>query len=221
MNAFDVRSSSSLPTTPEHEAASEQRNEYDQRRLNRNSITYIKSSSSDGSSFMNKSRHDRNSYTGGENGDAINFKLMTQKMNDANERDEDENTLPDDSSDDMSDNSENNVDSDDDDDADVIELSLEEQRSIEEMDKFSEETEAMRQSVYNFFSVPFELEKFIVFGFFICLDAYLFYFTFLPLRLLFGLFQLVVRRRPIRSAHLMDMIRALSVIVTVVARGGS
>jgi len=74
----------------------------------------------------------------------------------------------------------------------------------------------MRQSVYNFFSVPFELEKFIVFGFFICLDAYLFYFTFLPLRLLFGLFQLVVRRRPIRSAHLMDMIRALSVIVTVV-----
>jgi hypothetical protein len=78
------------------------------------------------------------------------------------------------------------------------------------------ETEEMRKSVYNFISVPFELEKFLLYGFLICMDAYLFYFTFLPLRLLFGFYQIILRREPLRNAYILDIIRAFSVILAVI-----
>ncbi|ESO08888.1 hypothetical protein HELRODRAFT_186784 [Helobdella robusta] len=41
-----------------------------------------------------------------------------------------------------------------------------------------------RKRVYSFIKIPKELEKFMIYGFFQCLDAFLFIFTFLPLRIL-------------------------------------
>ena len=42
---------------------------------------------------------------------------------------------------------------------------------------------ARRQKMYTFMKIPRELEKFMSYGFFHCLDSFLFVFTFLPIRL--------------------------------------
>ncbi|XP_033756022.1 transmembrane anterior posterior transformation protein 1 homolog [Pecten maximus] len=54
-------------------------------------------------------------------------------------------------------------------------------------DKFTER----RQRVYTFMKTPRELEKFIVFGFFQLVDAFLFIFTFLPLRIVLALLKII------------------------------
>ena len=41
---------------------------------------------------------------------------------------------------------------------------------------------ARRQKMYTFMKIPRELEKFMSYGFFHCLDSFLFVFTFLPIR---------------------------------------
>eukprot|EP01135_Chromosphaera_perkinsii_P005232 Nk52_evm1s327 gene=Nk52_evmTU1s327 len=51
---------------------------------------------------------------------------------------------------------------------------------------------AKRSGLYDFSKIPRELEKLLFFGFFICLDTFLFVFTLLPARVLFALFKLVV-----------------------------
>ena len=52
-----------------------------------------------------------------------------------------------------------------------------------------------RQKIYTFLKIPRELEKFMSYGFFHCLDSFLFAFTFLPIR--FGLAALALLARPI------------------------
>lgn len=47
-----------------------------------------------------------------------------------------------------------------------------------------------REKVYTFMKTPRELEKLMWFGFLLCLDCFLFVFTYLPVRLVSALFQL-------------------------------
>ena len=48
------------------------------------------------------------------------------------------------------------------------------------------------ESIKNFLNVPLKLFRLIFFGYFICLDSFLYIFTFLPIRILFSLFLLLV-----------------------------
>jgi len=50
-----------------------------------------------------------------------------------------------------------------------------------------------REKMYAFMRIPRELEKFMSYGFFHCLDSFLFVFTFLPLRVSWGLFSVLIR----------------------------
>ena len=50
-----------------------------------------------------------------------------------------------------------------------------------------------REKMYTFMKIPRELEKFMSYGFFHCLDSFLFVFTFLPLRVLLPCLSLIVR----------------------------
>merc|ERR1719242_2633310 len=50
-----------------------------------------------------------------------------------------------------------------------------------------------RQKIYTFMKIPRELEKFMSYGFFHCLDSFLFLFTFLPLRVLLACVSVIVR----------------------------
>ena len=52
---------------------------------------------------------------------------------------------------------------------------------------------ARREKVYTFMKIPREVEKFMSYGFFQCTDAFLFLFTFLPLRYILALWALVTR----------------------------
>jgi len=52
---------------------------------------------------------------------------------------------------------------------------------------------AKREKMYTFMQIPRELEKFMSYGFFHCLDSFLFVFTFLPLRVLLACLSLIVR----------------------------
>ena len=48
--------------------------------------------------------------------------------------------------------------------------------------KDSERYVRRRQKMYTFMKIPRELEKFMSYGFFHCVDSFLFVFTFLPVR---------------------------------------
>ncbi|EFA80142.1 DUF747 family protein [Heterostelium album PN500] len=48
-----------------------------------------------------------------------------------------------------------------------------------------------REQVYNFVHVPWELEKLLSFGFLICLENFLYLFTFLPIRIVFTFLKLL------------------------------
>lgn len=52
---------------------------------------------------------------------------------------------------------------------------------------------ARRQKVYLFMKIPREVEKFMSYGFFQCTDAFLFLFTFLPLRFVLAIWGMVTR----------------------------
>jgi len=52
---------------------------------------------------------------------------------------------------------------------------------------------ARREKVYNFWKIPWEVEKFMMFGFLQCADSFLFVYTFLPLRILGALWGLISR----------------------------
>ncbi|KAF2077870.1 hypothetical protein CYY_000832 [Polysphondylium violaceum] len=52
----------------------------------------------------------------------------------------------------------------------------------------TEDTKKKREQVYNFVHVPIELEKLIIFGFFVCFDSFLYLFTFLPIRIVIAIY---------------------------------
>jgi len=50
-----------------------------------------------------------------------------------------------------------------------------------------------REKIYTFMRIPRELEKFMSYGFFHCLDSFLFVYTFLPLRVTLALISIIFR----------------------------
>lgn len=52
---------------------------------------------------------------------------------------------------------------------------------------------ARREKVYTFMKIPREVEKFMSYGFFQCTDAFLFLFTFLPLRFVLAVWAMISR----------------------------
>ncbi len=51
-----------------------------------------------------------------------------------------------------------------------------------QLEEDEERYRAKRQKMYSFLTIPRELEKFMSYGFFHCLDSFLFVLTFLPIR---------------------------------------
>lgn len=73
-----------------------------------------------------------------------------------------------------------------------------------------------RKRVYTFVKTPKELEKFLLFGFLLCFDVFLFIFTFLPLRLLLAAF--TVLRRLCSSTHrnLLDPVQKIDILKAII-----
>ncbi|XP_065183935.1 transmembrane anterior posterior transformation protein 1-like isoform X2 [Sycon ciliatum] len=82
------------------------------------------------------------------------------------------------------------------------------QPSQDESDSFAER----RERVYTFMKTPRELEKLILFGFALCLDAFLFVFTFLPIRALLALGSILFwpfyrHKRLLQPGQIHDLLR--------------
>ncbi|XP_075222908.1 protein TAPT1 homolog isoform X2 [Lycorma delicatula] len=56
-----------------------------------------------------------------------------------------------------------------------------------------EQYSARREKVYSFMKIPREVEKFMAYGFFQCADSFLFVYTFLPMRFLLALWNLITQ----------------------------
>ena len=59
--------------------------------------------------------------------------------------------------------------------------------------KDSERYVRRRQKMYTFMKIPRELEKFMSYGFFHCVDSFLFVFTFLPVRFALAIASMIWR----------------------------
>ncbi|CAD5230716.1 unnamed protein product [Bursaphelenchus xylophilus] len=70
-----------------------------------------------------------------------------------------------------------------------------------------------RRKVYAFFRIPYELEKFLFFGFLHCLDAFANVFTFLPIRLLLAVIGRIFGTRVWTAAETCDLLK-ISIIIT-------
>lgn len=77
-----------------------------------------------------------------------------------------------------------------------------------------------RERVYTFIRVPRELEKMMTYGFFLCMDAFLFIFTFLPLRVVIaGLRFLTIpcsirsRHSRLKAAEICDLLKVVILVV--------
>ncbi|CAD5113030.1 DgyrCDS2230 [Dimorphilus gyrociliatus] len=81
------------------------------------------------------------------------------------------------------------------------------------------------KKVYTFIKIPLELEKFICFGFLQCVDAFLYTFTFLPLRFILAFFEIFRkcfvrsgnRTRWMESAEIRDLLKGLVLILACIA----
>uniref|UniRef100_A0A8C7H813 Transmembrane anterior posterior transformation 1 n=1 Tax=Oncorhynchus kisutch TaxID=8019 RepID=A0A8C7H813_ONCKI len=77
-----------------------------------------------------------------------------------------------------------------------------------------------RERVYTCMRIPRELEKLMIFGFFLCLDAFLYVFTLLPLRVLLALLHLVTLpccslggSRLLQPAQVCDILKGLIMVL--------
>ncbi|KAK2904450.1 transmembrane anterior posterior transformation protein 1 homolog isoform X2 [Channa argus] len=77
-----------------------------------------------------------------------------------------------------------------------------------------------RERVYTCMRIPKELEKLMIFGFFLCVDAFLYVFTLLPLRVLLALLRLLTLpccgfsgSRLLQPAQVCDMLRGLILVL--------
>lgn len=76
--------------------------------------------------------------------------------------------------------------------------------------------EEIRRSIYNFIEVPFMLEQYLFFGFFICFDSLLFHFTFFPLRIIFALIGLLTRGiTKLSNSSVCDLLKLFALAVNV------
>ncbi|KAM9377069.1 transmembrane anterior posterior transformation protein 1 homolog isoform 1-T1 [Pholidichthys leucotaenia] len=77
-----------------------------------------------------------------------------------------------------------------------------------------------RERVYTCMRIPKELEKLMIFGFFLCMDAFLYVFTLLPLRVLLALLRLLTLpccgfsgSRLLQPAQVCDMLKGLILVL--------
>ncbi|KAF7666748.1 hypothetical protein LDENG_00093240 [Lucifuga dentata] len=77
-----------------------------------------------------------------------------------------------------------------------------------------------REKVYTCLRIPKELEKLMIFGFFLCLDAFLYVFTLLPLRVLLALLRLLTRpccglsgSRLLQPAQVCDVLKGFIMVL--------
>ncbi|XP_063231691.1 protein TAPT1 homolog [Bacillus rossius redtenbacheri] len=73
-----------------------------------------------------------------------------------------------------------------------------------------EQYSARREKMYTFMKIPAEVEKFMVYGFFQCADAFLFVYTFLPMRFILAFWALICR--PIMDCFGLQKSRQKSVL---------
>uniref|UniRef100_H3D684 Transmembrane anterior posterior transformation 1 n=1 Tax=Tetraodon nigroviridis TaxID=99883 RepID=H3D684_TETNG len=78
-----------------------------------------------------------------------------------------------------------------------------------------------REKVYTCMRIPKELEKLMIFGFFLCMDAFLYVFTLLPLRVLLAVLRLLTLpccgfrgTRLLQPAHVCDILKALILVLS-------
>ncbi|XP_029446461.1 transmembrane anterior posterior transformation protein 1 homolog [Rhinatrema bivittatum] len=77
-----------------------------------------------------------------------------------------------------------------------------------------------RERVYTCMRIPRELEKLMVFGYFLCLDAFLYVFTLLPLRVLLALIRFITLpccglsdRRMLQPAQVCDILKGVILVI--------
>nr|XP_033804708.1 transmembrane anterior posterior transformation protein 1 homolog [Geotrypetes seraphini] len=77
-----------------------------------------------------------------------------------------------------------------------------------------------RERVYTCMRIPRELEKLMVFGYFLCLDAFLYVFTLLPLRVLLALIRFITLpccglsdRRVLQPAQVCDILKGVILVI--------
>ncbi|KAE8285616.1 Transmembrane anterior posterior transformation protein 1-like protein [Larimichthys crocea] len=77
-----------------------------------------------------------------------------------------------------------------------------------------------RERVYTCMRIPKELEKLMIFGFFLCVDAFLYVFTLLPLRVLLAMLRLLTLpccgfsgSRLLQPAQVCDMLKGLILVL--------
>ncbi|XP_006457349.1 hypothetical protein AGABI2DRAFT_212709 [Agaricus bisporus var. bisporus H97] len=86
---------------------------------------------------------------------------------------------------------------------------------------FDSHQELKWERVSNFLNIPVAVEKIIGFGFFLCLDSFLYTFTVLPIRFSLAFIRLVVNlfRRsasPLPPSQKADLLRALLLVISVI-----
>uniref|UniRef100_A0A0N5ASC9 Protein TAPT1 homolog n=1 Tax=Syphacia muris TaxID=451379 RepID=A0A0N5ASC9_9BILA len=70
-----------------------------------------------------------------------------------------------------------------------------------------------RRKVYAFIHIPMELEKFLLYGFMQCIDAFCYLSTFLPLRLFMSFFGWVLRLHNWTSSDTCDFLKGVIILV--------
>lgn len=88
---------------------------------------------------------------------------------------------------------------------------------------FDSTQEMKWERVTNFIAIPFWMEKIMFFGFFVCLDSFLYTFTILPIRFLVAIYCVVSNfivwiaggpRRYLSSSHKCDILKSLLIIMS-------
>lgn len=73
-----------------------------------------------------------------------------------------------------------------------------------------------RERVYTCLRIPRELEKLMFFGFFLCLDAFLYLFTLLPLRVLLALMRFITLPCGLRDGRLLQPAQVCDILKSVI-----
>ncbi|CAJ0586181.1 unnamed protein product, partial [Mesorhabditis spiculigera] len=71
-----------------------------------------------------------------------------------------------------------------------------------------------RRKVYAFFQIPYEFEKFVLFGTLQCVDAFLYLVTFLPIRFLISLLNALFQRRWFATAEICDILKVVIIVTS-------
>jgi hypothetical protein len=97
--------------------------------------------------------------------------------------------------------------------------------------EFDNLQELKRERVTNFLGIPWSIEKLMVFGFFICLDSFLYTLTILPLRVIFTFYSLIMnivsffnndsdnerKHNILNLSQICDLLKGLLIILVCIA----